>query len=263
MDSGSPQARPPNSLEYAPPISLQRRVFRTFRRLAIAAILIAAIAVSIGQIRSHWPALRLYYIQHECLAHPIPTGVQLYSSAQPSAAYASPHFDALFRELGLPADFPPSSDKLVPLYLGTRQAEDGTKRFLAIFITAATTTSTGNVYDLKLFMINRPTGLAPPEEYGQGQLLEHIQWSPDIFTPSAASHILIDSAVEDRSDKSHVTVTLEVNALHYVDDLYVIPGGGIRIRRETVRSSTLSEGSVSGFTYSPGKLTPDIIPPPQ
>jgi hypothetical protein len=243
MDPTPPPPASPNSLDYGPRPRLHRRPF--LRRIAIVAILITAIAFSIYQIRSHWPALKMYYLQHQCLTHPIPPGIQVYSFANPSATFKSPEFDAFVAQFPPPAFSIPKMQR-IPLYMGIRQAADGTKHFLAIY--ASIPAWPGASEDITLFGFDCPTHLAPPSNYaapfGMGRV--NLKMFGLMPIPLLDPQVLIYSAVEDPNDKSHLTITMDVNAYRFVEDFSVHSDGMIYGRQQILEWSIGPDGSRTG-----------------
>jgi hypothetical protein len=242
MDSApsqQPQTQPPNTLDYGrrAPL-LGRRGFRILRRFAIAAILITAIAFSAYQIRSNWPALHLYYLQHECLAHPIPPGVVVYSSDQPSAVYKSSQLEPLVNEAQAGLYPPYNSMQRVPVYFGIRQASNGTKRFIAVYVVLEVRPGAEPV--VALFTINRPTTLAPPETLDQNFLVDSDDSGEQ---PEARPNVLIYSGVEDPYDKSRLTLRFDVCKTHLVVDCVVQPDGSIVLQQSLLPWPLEPDGS--------------------
>jgi hypothetical protein len=250
----------PNPLDYGHRPRLHQRPL--LRRLALIAILIPAIAFSVHQIRSRlWPALQLYYLQHECLAHPIPSGIQVYSSRDPLLDYKSPQFDALFAKLG-PLGFKRAGFRIVPVYLGTREAKDGARRFLAIYALAS---SPSNIY---LIRISRPTGPAPPDKPPQNFIMD--QTTPDLLgmyvNPNAQPRSFIYSATEDPNDSSHFTITIDVGPSRHVGDYYLQPDGSITMHTQLLQWDIAPDGFTRlppGPKPVPGTIHTRTIPPPK
>jgi hypothetical protein len=236
-------------------------------------ILITAIAYVVHQIRSNWPAIRLYYLQHECLAHPIPPGTQLYSSAQPAAAYKSPEYDALFAQLRLKSGMRVRQAKVVPVYVGTRRAADGTTRFLAIGAEALAGPRPSDYqniysyneprYEESIYIINRAARFAPSENYVQVPPIISMSFGPGSFITDGSPDVLIRSAIEDPNDPSHVTVVFDLEAGHYVLEFHVQPGGGIQMTGETRRREIADDSRSRPYPITYGKFQPFTFGPRQ
>jgi hypothetical protein len=279
LQTAPPQTATINSLDYGLRLPLYRRpASRMLIRAVIAAMLIAAIAYSVYQISSHWPLFRLYYLQHECITHPVPPGVQIYSSAQPSVIYSNPQFDALYQSLPPSYNWPDSHRKTIPLYQGVRTPKNGAKRFIAVYAEVFLWPDP-KAYDIvELTAINRPMTLAPAECNQKFSLtatsIGALDRAGDLIL-RAKPNVLLNSAVEDPSDGSHWTTTFDFSAYRYVDDYYLQPGGGIRINEHVFKwpigpdGSRLASGlkdisaivqSPSNLFIAPPTLTPTIVP---
>jgi hypothetical protein len=247
----------------------RRRVFRLLRRLTIAAILIIAIAISVNWTRANWPLLRLYWLQRECIVHPISPGIQVYSSAQPANALHSQELNAFLNEFPrqVYGSYAPPPTNPIAVYLGTRQATNGRSRFIAIYATVDVTSDKGSdkATDVYLFGINRPIGLAPLEVYDQNFHLAQGDWLGTTYLTGARPGVLINSGVEDPNDKSHFTIEFDCEELHTIVNCYLKPDGTLSYKQQNIEWSVAPDGTRIQLQLNsrPGDIYGGDLAPPR
>jgi hypothetical protein len=149
MDPAAP-ATAPMPLDYG----LRRPIHRrpVIRRAIIAVVLTFAVILGVEEIKAAWPSVRLYYLERQCLAHPVAPNTLVYSSGSPPLAIQSPQLDQ-FELLASPNgpylmvpwraqlrifEVSPetynsvSTRATASVYVGTRHASNGVTRFLGI-----------------------------------------------------------------------------------------------------------------------------------
>jgi hypothetical protein len=252
MDSGSspsaasnPTTSPdpaPQPLEYGRNPGVNRR--RIIRIAVLLLLCTAAGELLIKYGPTIWRASCLYYYEHECLSHPIPPGVQVYSFRQPQMAFHSPATTGLLAQIiDAWRSRMPMSSKFVPVYVGSRTANDGTTRH--IVLCAVASLAPGRISSLYFFAFQLPGSFSLK---GGIPLMRFIGGSGDAlirssYTPTKAKFdIVIYSAVEDPNDPSRFTFTFDWNADHYVENCQLSPNGIIDVQENVYRWNTTQSG---------------------
>ena len=239
------------ALDYGLPLPLHKR--RWFQRRIIAAamaILLALLfspwwAVSIWQnAQLCYGAIRLDYLQNQCLSHPVAGGSLIYSSGPPGVAIASPQLN---RFLGTYQNWWMWGGNLnmATIYIGRRQASNGAPCFVAVGMTIAL--RPGQRADIYFPVLTRPLGLTTPRSPGIRSLTvgHGFNWGS-----SASPEILVHSAVEDPADPSHFSFTYEGNTWRTTVDCWLQPNGHVRSNEKEVVWFTTPQGNL-------GKIRPN------
>jgi hypothetical protein len=249
MDPAPIQAESPKPLEYGrDPGANRRRIIRLTLLLLLGS---AAVDSLIKYVPTIWRSTCLYYYERECLAHPIPPGIQVYSSGPLFTAFTSPQTAGLIGQIR-PGRLVNSPGSFSPVYIGSRTDWEGKTRCIAIF--AFTPTS----------MYERPYvvyGFELPSrflfhDYSGSTVIADSGW-PDtgsiVFT--GPPPVVIYSGVDNQKDKSRFTLTFDVHPRHYVDDCQLLSDGSIQVQEQIFdRVSPRFQIPMTPKSYNTGPL---------
>jgi hypothetical protein len=251
VNSSDHPTHPPSSpqkLQYAPKLPLLRRI-RRGRWLTMAAILIVAALSPMWWSRLSRRLEGIYW-QHECLVHPIPSGIVVYSSGPPASSIVSHpwmRLDAIAAPMGALSSG--------TVYLGERTSHDGSRELVAVDVnaildpTAAQPNLRAGVEVVARALKEGNLMTAPSETSeilygyggGYGAMLPHA--APVV---TVNPEIVVHSAKEDPADPAHFQFFYDLESERVYIDCW-LDNGGVRMdgsiqRRPATTPSTAPGG---------------------
>jgi hypothetical protein len=244
-DHPIPPPSSPQKLQYAPKLPLLRRL-RRGRWLTMTAILIVAALSPMWWSRLSRRVEGIYW-QHECLVHPIPPGIVVYSGGPPVVSKVSQAWmklDAIAAPMG--------AISAGTVYLGERTAHDGTRQLVAVdadvILNPASISPSARVGVEVVARTLKESDLwaAPSETSGRlyayggpyGLKLPHMA-PVTIVKPE----IVVYSATEDQVDPAHFTFFYDIQSERVNMDCW-LEDGAVRMDR-TVEARPMTTPSTA------------------
>jgi hypothetical protein len=206
---------------------------------------LVAVILLTGYLCRNWPTqiwndIRLYYFQQQCLGHPVPPGVVVYSSGPPAVSVRSPQCAAVYGPCPFKLTFG-AQQSVVTIFTGKLQASNGIRRFVTVegsvdwkagkggSVGFATTTSQLGRADTAL------RGLAGGGTYSFG--LPRNLPNPQIT---------VYSARPDANDLSHISFDATVFNEREHWDGHLQPDGSLKMTESATYSPFPTTASLSG-----------------
>ena len=198
-------------LEYAPRRDTGRRK-RIYRWLIVIAVLFAAWRLwdSRAQITR---SVKIAWLKRQCIKHPIPEEVVVYSSDNPNGAVHSTEWDAFsaFVNLGTNTRLV-RPDQKSTIFLGELRAGDGTR--CLVEVEGVYHFETGNIATVTFFANYHGGNISGNYVNGQSYTREKISKEKDPLKPD----VIVTSATRDPNDRSHVIFHIRAfGVAHQVD----------------------------------------------
>jgi hypothetical protein len=211
-------------LDYAPrPANANRSRF--FQVSIVFAIVLATYLERAWPL-GIWQHFRVFYLQKQCIKHPIAGGTVVYASGSPIISIRSPQEAALTAEYSIPPYWtPPPSASTV--FMGNLVAINGVRRLITI--EAAVSWLPGHGADARIFWTAGDSGMTKPLRGDRGFMdRDTTIVSPgDVAPAPSAPEVEIRSAIVDPKDPSHITFTVRVFSYTCHYDGKLLPDGSL------------------------------------
>jgi len=245
-DTPLPTPPPPTSpqqLHYArrPPLLQRLRTGRSLTLLAIVVIL----ALSPKWEPPVWQRLQEIYWQQECLSHPIPPGVVVYSSGPPVVSVVSRPWSRLDAVVS-----PYGARSSGTVYLGERTAINGLRKLIGVDVTVdpfANRLGAQVAVTINARVIQEGGVMSAPMEtenawegYERDSSMILPQPSGD---PASKPTLVVYSATEDLANPAHFRFYYDTASGRVVYDCWLLVSGSVRLDRTRLSGPTTTSSS--------------------
>jgi hypothetical protein len=179
-----------------------------------------------------WQRLQEIYWQHECLTHPIPPNIVVYSSGPPVMSLVShewSRFDAVMSPMGTRSSG--------TVYLGERIAYNGLRQLVAVDAIVNQTALHANTLQSFVTVVARTMKqgsliAAPAETSSQMDACIYTVILPQRSSRSVLlPQLLIRSATEDAANPAHFQFYYDLASARVAYDCWLLPEGTVRLDR--------------------------------